>query len=54
MDAKGDLNLIYEDAWLVADGSRDVALTGHIVCEIDIAGAQFPLGAITDLDLAFT
>jgi hypothetical protein len=44
----------HKDAWLVTYGSRDMALTGSIVCEKDIAGTEAPLGAIADLDLTFT
>jgi hypothetical protein len=44
----------YKKARLVAYGSRDMALTGSIVCEKDIAGTEAPLGSIADLDLTFT
>jgi hypothetical protein len=43
-----------KDARSVAYGSRDMALTGSIVGQIDIAGTEAALGAVADLDLTFT
>jgi hypothetical protein len=44
----------HKNARVVAHGSRNMALTASIVCQIDIAGTEAALGAIADLDLTFT
>ena len=44
----------YKAARLGAYVSRDMTLTGSILCQKNIARAEAPLGTIADLDVSFT